>query len=88
MAIHDLKTDPEVFAVSLRGDRPWEIRCNDRDFKICDELHLRETVYTGEEMRNGKPLEYTGRMLTRTVTYMLSGYGIKDGWVMMSVRSI
>jgi len=86
MRVHELKTDPEPFAASLRGDKPYEIRLNDRDFRSGDLLVLRETRYTGEEMHSGSPLEYTGRALSRWVTETRSGYGIKDGWVILGVR--
>lgn len=85
---HELKTDPEVFAASFRGDKPYEIRFNDREFKPCDYLVLRETRYSGEEMRDGQPLEYTGRVLVRCITHLLSGYGVKEGWVILGVKEI
>jgi len=83
---HELKTDPEVFAAVLDGSKTHEIRFNDRDFKIGDTLLLRETRYTGQEMRGPepRPLEYTGRETTRVVSHVLEGYGLKPGWVILS----
>lgn len=86
-AIHELKTDPEPFSASLRGDKPYEIRLDDRGFKSGDMLVLRETKHSGAEMANGAPLEYTGRVLTGCVTEVRSGYGLKDGWVILGVRA-
>lgn len=86
MKIHELKTDPEPFAASLRGDKPYEIRRNDRNFSKGDMLILRETLHGGVEMAEGAPLEYTGRVLSRWVTEVRSGYGLKDGWVILGVR--
>jgi len=85
---HELKTDHECFEQSYIGMKPYEIRFNDRGYKSCDYLVLKETVYTGEQMKNGKPLEYTGRVLTRMVTHVLSGYGLKDGWVILGVSNV
>jgi hypothetical protein len=101
---HTLKTDPEVFQAAMQGVKTWEIRKDDRGFKVGDILCLRETEYTGEEMKfqgrrdwaytneelealKPKPLKYTGRELYMRVTYILRGpiYGLKEGWVIMSV---
>ena len=85
---HNLKTDPEVFQASFDNLKDFEIRFNDRDFKIGDELVLMETKYSGEEMRNGKPLAFTKRKLHRTVKYILKGgvYGLAEGWVILALQ--
>ena len=88
MKHHELKTDPEPFRASWWGWKPYEIRKNDRNFKPGDQISLRETVYSGEEMQAGKPLEYTGRCLGREVTEVRTGYGIKDGWCALGVKVV
>jgi hypothetical protein len=93
---HELKTDAAVFQAVREGKKTYEIRKNDRNFRVGDELWLKETRYTGEEMQDkplhndripGKPLEYTGRMIAVTVTHILQGpiYGLMDGWCIMSI---
>lgn len=84
---HELKTDPEVFEASFSGKRDYEIRYNDRDFKVGDWLILKETKYSGEEMKAGSPLIYTGRSMERKVCHILSGYGLSDGWVILAVNT-
>ena len=86
-AIHKLKTDPEVFKAVVEGRKTFEIRFNDRDFKVGDELVLLETIHTGEQMRHGKPLLFSGNQLRKTVSYVLSGYGLQDGWVILGITS-
>lgn len=95
---HELKTDPEVFQAMIDGGKTYEIRKDDRGFKVGDTLTLRETRYTGKEMASyehpdhpgrtveGRPLAYTGRTTGRVVTHILRGpiYGLKDGWVILS----
>ena len=86
MALHKLKTDPIVFNESFEARKPYEIRFDDRDFKIGDELLLVETQYSGDEMKNGKPLIETGRYVRLPIKFILRGpvYGLKEGWVIMS----
>ncbi len=87
MTTHELKTDPGVFEAVHSGKKTFEIRLNDRGFCVGDELSLRETRSTGEEMRNGAPLEYTGRHITKIVSHVLTGYGLVEGWCCLSFEA-
>ncbi len=71
--IHTLKTDPEVFEAVLLGLKKYEIRFNDRGFRVGDDLCLSETKYTGQEMEAGKPLVYTARTVNKTIAHILHG---------------
>lgn len=82
---HKLKTDPAVFAAVLCGAKTHEIRFNDRNFQIGDELLLQETSVAGEMVKRGSPLDYTGREITTTVTHVLEGYGLLPEWVILSI---
>jgi hypothetical protein len=81
---HILKTDPAVFQAVVDGAKTYEIRFNDRNYAVGDVLQLRETVSTGDHMQLGAPLEYTGREIAKTVSHVLSGYGLAEGWVILS----
>lgn len=87
MKTHELKTDPEVFQAVVDLTKSFEIRLNDRDYQEGDVLILKETKHTGEEMKAGAPLEYTGDEERACVTYILRGpiYGLAEGWVIMSI---
>lgn len=62
MSTHDLKTWPEFFSAVESGAKTFEIRLNDRDYKIGDVLKLREwDRSTGE---------HTGKVVFRRVTYI------------------
>lgn len=87
--IHELKTDPEVWDAVASGSKTFEIRKDDRGYRVGDVLLLRRTKYTGAEMQQGKPLEYGGK-IRMTISHILRGpiYGLQDGWVIMSLDSI
>ena len=67
MKIHELKCWPEFFAPIHDGTKPFDLRKNDRRFKVGDKLHLREY----DDRKN----TYTGREVHRRITYMLEGVG-------------
>jgi len=87
MTTHELKTDPDVFEQVFLENKNFEIRKDDREFKVGDGLYLRETKHTGAEMAEGAPLEYTGRSIGVGVQYILRGpiYGLQEGWVIMDI---
>lgn len=98
--IHELKTDPKVFEDIISNGKNFELRKNDRNFQVGDLLILKETKYSGREMAryhngaypghmiDGKPLEYTDRIVRATITYILNGpiYGLDKGWAILSIR--
>jgi len=85
--IHKLKTHPLYFEKILEGVKNFEIRKNDRDYKICDELILKEYVPTAFYLSGDR---YTGRILHRRIDYILYGgqFGIEEGYCVMSLSSI
>ncbi len=84
--LHELKTDRTVFEAVAAGSKTYELRRNDRNFQVGDELWLRETQYTGEQMKAGSPLIYTHREQYRRIGHVLNGpiYGLADGWAILS----
>ena len=76
---HALKTWPEYFEEMREGRKKFEIRYNDRAFRVGDILLLREYLPTTKC--------YTGRELKAVVTYMLDFHvGLVDGYVGMSIE--
>lgn len=85
MAEHDLKVWPEFYDALDNGIKPFELRKNDRDYKVGDTLRLREYA--------PGPDEYTGRELRRVVIYMIDGtsplgfaFGLQPGFVVMGLN--
>jgi hypothetical protein len=76
-AVHELKTWPEYFQEVEAGRKTFEIRKNDRGFKVGDTLWLRE--YT-------PGVGLTGRDCRRVVSY-LTDYEQQPGYVVMALSS-
>lgn len=89
MKKHALKTDPEVFDAVAAGLKTFEIRKDDRGYEVGDILYLERTRFTGAEMSDGKPLEYTGEKAVVEVSHILRGplYGLQENWVILSFKA-
>lgn len=77
---HALKTWPRYFEAIVKGDKTFEVRKADRDFKVGETLLLQEF-----EPADNK---YTGEQIEMQITYILEGgnFGIKKGYVVMGVK--
>lgn len=80
---HELKTWPEFFQPVKRGEKTFEIRENDRDFQVGDELWLREYVPPPASDPDD-PGIYTGDHVTKRVTYMTT-FGQSDNRVVLAI---
>lgn len=80
--IHELKTDTECFQDIWRNRKTFELRYNDRDYKVGDTLILKD--YDKDQDK------FTGKVCMRIVTYILTGpaYGLQEGWVIMSIKPL
>lgn len=67
MTTHELKCWPDFYAPLASGEKPFDLRVNDRKYQVGDVLTLREY-----DDRKGS---YTGRQLRKRVTYVLDGVG-------------
>jgi ribosomal protein S17 len=80
MKTHNLKTHPEYFQKVLDRKKKFELRKNDRDFKVGDCLCLEEWSPIDKE--------YTGREIYVIVDYIFDGgkMGLEEGMVIMSIN--
>jgi len=74
---HELKILPEYFEAVTSGRKRFEIRKNDRDYKVGDRLYLRE--WNGEN--------FTGDSYKAEVTY-ITDYEQKYGYVVMGIEGL
>jgi hypothetical protein len=104
MKEHQLKTWPEYFKAIHRGEKTFELRNNDRDFKKGDILILREFRTCkkcggrGRARFGGPDFEdcckephgrYTGRKIKRKITYIFEGgFGLNPDYVIMAIKPI
>ena len=75
--VHYLKTWPEPFRAVVAGIKRADFRLNDRDYHVGDTIVLEEF----EPDNCG----YTGKQHTVTITHIQDGFGIPDGYVMLSI---
>lgn len=81
--LNELKTWCEYFNLVLEGKKQFELRRNDRDFRVGSYLLLREWHPTGKE--------YTGRALLVRIVMILSGvpnWGLKEGYCIMGIERV
>lgn len=77
MTIHELKISPKYFEDVKANKKNFELRKDDRDFKVGDFITLREYdngQYTGREIKN-IPIVYILRDVPE--------YGLKEGYCIL-----
>jgi len=82
--VHELKIHPERFNDIIAGRKKFELRKNDRDFKLFQLLKLREW--------DPKTKKYSGAGCTVRITYIVVGdaetkkmFGLMPGYVAMGI---
>lgn len=78
---HDVKCWPPYFGAVAAGDKPFEVRQADRDYRVGDVLLLREWRPDWRD--------YTGRLVRKRITYRLDGgaFGIEPGTCVLGLAS-
>lgn len=66
-ATHMLKSWPDYFAPVANGEKNFELRKGDRDFKVGDTIVLQEY--------DDRNRQYTGRQVSKRVVYVMDGIG-------------
>ena len=77
--IHKLKTLRPYFIALIQGKKTFEVRKNDRNFKVGDILSLEEW--------DEKKQKFTGQFTRYKIGYILKGgqFGIDSDYVVMSL---
>lgn len=77
---HYIKILPKYYEAVRTDKKKFELRKNDRDYKVGDEIHLEE--WDPSEL-------YTGRSIMKVITYVLKNceeFGLKDGYCIIGWR--
>lgn len=79
--IHQLKLQKSFFEDKINGKKPWELRLNDRGFKVGDYIGENEVIDKDDE------LVETGRFVIEKIVNIVTADecpGIQKGWVVLS----
>ena len=76
---HNLKIDPDYFEAVSAGVKTFEIRKNDRNYKVGDYVDLREF--------DRQQQCYTGASVLKQIGY-ITDYKQREGYVVFSLREI
>ena len=79
--VHHLKTRVVFFDAILTNAKTFEIRYNDRDYKVGDELILMEW----DDQNTLEPGHYTGREVQRRIAYM-TDFQQRPGYVVLGLE--
>lgn len=89
--IHELKIIPQYFEAVVKGIKTFELRKNDRDYKVGDTLLLKEWNIGEIDLTGPEPIVtqeqgYTGREVERKIAYILQGgrYGLHKNFVILA----
>jgi len=73
---HELKILPDYFNAVSEGRKKFELRRNDRGFRVGDRIVLREWTGSG----------YTGKSVDCRIDYILEGFdGLSPGYAILSI---
>lgn len=81
MKVHELKTVNPFFENVWSRLKDFEVRKNDRDFKVGDRLKLVEY---------GEVKGYVPRYILKDIKYILKGgqYGIDENYVILGLKDV
>ncbi|MDL2250473.1 DUF3850 domain-containing protein [Lachnospiraceae bacterium OttesenSCG-928-J05] len=81
---HKLKLLVDFADVVASGAKSFEIRKNDRGYQRGDFIQFNTVDIDGEPAAIDRPVN----TMMFEITYVLSGWGIKDGYVVFGIRRV
>lgn len=83
MRTHELKIQKQFLDAVLSGEKPFEVRKNDRGFQKGDQVLFKELTTETDSL-----WPKFGRYATADITYVLSGWGIEIGYVVFGIANV
>jgi len=85
--VHELKISPFYFNDVKSNIKTFEVRKNDRPFKLEDEILFKEFV-PRDYYDPGEEEFYTGNICHRKITYILKGTGNLDQYIFLGIAPV
>ena len=82
MSTHNIKSNKKFASDVGYGRKCFEVRFNDRDYQVGDLVQFTVVDDTGNKI--GSPLDN----IMYKITYVLSGYGLQDGYVAFGIKRL
>jgi len=77
--VHNLKIEETYAYAIVTGDKNFEVRYDDRGYQKGDIVRFQAVNEKGE------PIDNMINGVNYTITYVLHGFGIKDGWCVFGI---
>lgn len=91
MKTHELKLNIEFCDAVLSGEKNFEVRKNDRGFQTGDLIRFIPTdgkSYSDLDDTTREHVKHEVSKHTYKITYILNGWGIKNGYVALGIKRI
>ena len=82
--IHELKILSSFIRPILDGSKTFEIRENDRGFQKGDRVQFK--VVSDDWTRKNSSIVYEFEHKVFEITYVISGWGLKNGFVVFGIK--
>ena len=91
MKTHELKLDIEFCDAVLNKQKTFEVRKNDRGFQTGDLIRFTPTDGIFHRKLDGRTIEHAKHEIserTYKLKYILNGWGIKNGYVVLGIEEV
>ena len=82
---HTIKLQEQFCDAVLSGDKCFEVRYNDRNYKVGDYVRF-IPIRPTKDGYIGLPHAVINK--TYVITYVLSGWGLQDGYVAFGIKEV